>query len=267
MNLTAIRSLCLFGVLSASTTAFAASTSFSTTVPQFSGSSFDAQPIVGLSQFDPSQGTLTGITVSAQGNFSVSGSLLAFVDDGSSSHSLDLFASYQISIGINLPSGGVLLAANGGGPSFNFACDGAAFESSCINDQAPIEDSGFYDESQEILQRVTDAGIVDEFIGTGLISEDLLELGLFTFFGSGAISDGNGEPLIDFDTFDFNPLFMGLENLFIEDFNVEFELGPTDVTIQYDYDPTVAVVPVPAAVWLFGSALIGFVGLGRRKKV
>jgi hypothetical protein len=29
----------------------------------------------------------------------------------------------------------------------------------------------------------------------------------------------------------------------------------------------VQVVPVPAAVWLFGSGLIGLVGLARRKKV
>lgn len=266
MKLTAIRSLCLFGVLSASTSVYAASTSFSTTVPQFSGSATSAQPIVGLGQFDPSLGTLTGITVSAQGNFTVEGSLLAFVDFEESPHSVDLFGSYQISIGINLPSGGGLLAANGGGPAFNFVCNGAAFESSCINDQDPIQDGGFYDESEQILQRVTDAGIVDEFIGTGLISEDLLELGLFTFFGSGAISDGAGEPLFDFDTGDFNPLFQGLENLFIEDFRVDFDLGPSNVSIEYEYDP-VTVVPVPAAVWLFGSALVGFAGLSRRKKV
>jgi hypothetical protein len=30
--------------------------------------------------------------------------------------------------------------------------------------------------------------------------------------------------------------------------------------------PTVGVVPVPAAVWLFGSGLIGLVGVARRKK-
>jgi len=31
------------------------------------------------------------------------------------------------------------------------------------------------------------------------------------------------------------------------------------------YDLTVTVVPVPAAVWLFGSGLIGLVGIARRK--
>ena len=33
-----------------------------------------------------------------------------------------------------------------------------------------------------------------------------------------------------------------------------------------EYGP-VSAVPVPAAVWLFGTALIGFVGISRRRKV
>jgi hypothetical protein len=28
-----------------------------------------------------------------------------------------------------------------------------------------------------------------------------------------------------------------------------------------------SVVPIPAAVWLFGSGLIGLIGLARRKKI
>ena len=36
---------------------------------------------------------------------------------------------------------------------------------------------------------------------------------------------------------------------------------------QVSVASTVNVVPVPAAVWLFGTALIGFVGLSRRRKV
>jgi hypothetical protein len=31
------------------------------------------------------------------------------------------------------------------------------------------------------------------------------------------------------------------------------------------YELTVSQVPVPAAIWLFGSALVGFIGFGRRK--
>jgi hypothetical protein len=33
----------------------------------------------------------------------------------------------------------------------------------------------------------------------------------------------------------------------------------------FTIDTTVAAVPVPGAVWLFGSALAGLIGYGRRK--
>ena len=36
-------------------------------------------------------------------------------------------------------------------------------------------------------------------------------------------------------------------------------------TIGSTYDVTVQAVPIPAAVWLFGSALMGLVGVSRRK--
>ena len=36
-------------------------------------------------------------------------------------------------------------------------------------------------------------------------------------------------------------------------------------SIAYD-NFTITAVPVPAAVWLFGSGLIGLVGIARRKK-
>jgi hypothetical protein len=51
--------------------------------------------------------------------------------------------------------------------------------------------------------------------------------------------------------------------------------GQTGATVGADIDavgaissaPPVPQVPVPAAVWLFGSALIGFVGFSRRRKI
>lgn len=48
--------------------------------------------------------------------------------------------------------------------------------------------------------------------------------------------------------------------------------GPNELRVEGDIDLTISVaapsaVPVPAAVWLFGSALIGFVGLSRRTSV
>ena len=45
-------------------------------------------------------------------------------------------------------------------------------------------------------------------------------------------------------------------------------IGGTNVApyTQVDFTYEVSNVPVPAAVWLFGSALIGLMGVARRKK-
>ncbi len=45
----------------------------------------------------------------------------------------------------------------------------------------------------------------------------------------------------------------------IEDSNSRFDIGSALVKVT--------VVPVPAAIWLFGTALIGFVGISRRRKL
>ena len=48
--------------------------------------------------------------------------------------------------------------------------------------------------------------------------------------------------------------------------NTLFISGPFgETTINYDVDAGMYVVPVPAAVWLFGSGLLGLVGVARRK--
>lgn len=40
-----------------------------------------------------------------------------------------------------------------------------------------------------------------------------------------------------------------------------------DITSRGTYQTVVGAVPIPAAVWLFGSGLLGLVGMARRKKV
>ncbi|MET0066064.1 MAG: hypothetical protein ABW076_06940 [Candidatus Thiodiazotropha sp.] len=46
-----------------------------------------------------------------------------------------------------------------------------------------------------------------------------------------------------------------------------FALNAIDPKIDSDYDLTMSAVPLPAAAWLFGSALLGFVSYSRRRKV
>jgi hypothetical protein len=47
---------------------------------------------------------------------------------------------------------------------------------------------------------------------------------------------------------------------------IDLGTDTNDYSHWTEYGP-VSVVPVPAAVWLFGTALIGFVGMSRRRKV
>lgn len=39
-----------------------------------------------------------------------------------------------------------------------------------------------------------------------------------------------------------------------------------ELSVTYRYDDAIPAVPLPAAAWLFGTALLGFLGYGRRRK-
>jgi hypothetical protein len=81
-----------------------------------------------------------------------------------------------------------------------------------------------------------------------------------TFISDATPSDGFG-PNVDFEVFTFGA---GWTNLIA----LEFQTS-ADSSAQFGYDNIVvnaaSVVPVPAAVWLFGSGLLGLIGFARRK--
>lgn len=48
----------------------------------------------------------------------------------------------------------------------------------------------------------------------------------------------------------------------VDDYMIDPDPGNNQATLEV----TISAVPIPAAVWLFGSGLLGFIGIARRKK-
>ena len=67
------------------------------------------------------------------------------------------------------------------------------------------------------------------------------------------------------NSFDFNGIFASVVN-FVKIVNTSTTNSPDIDAFQGNYMAPVSAVPVPAAVWLFGTALIGLVGFGKRRK-
>jgi hypothetical protein len=58
------------------------------------------------------------------------------------------------------------------------------------------------------------------------------------------------------------------QGLQIRDFNGGgLDNSLNDYVFADNYDISVSAVPIPAAIWLFGTALVGFIGMSRSKKV
>lgn len=134
---------------------------------------------------------------------------------------------------------------------------------------------------------ITATGSFDDSLlsgGTGTVTDTLITVGILTFdnsmevFGAAEITLTAGGALFDF-TYEANEGANGA----LADFDSFFTSftgsalngpkskgQPTALSIAGAWDTNtfnVAVVPVPAAVWLFGSGLIGLVSVARRKRV
>ncbi|MEZ5565983.1 MAG: VPLPA-CTERM sorting domain-containing protein [Gammaproteobacteria bacterium] len=213
--------------------ATAATISTSAIIPVTSGSGFTLLPISGLAQFDPSQGTLTGITFSLDiSNYDVTLSLSSWDDPGTGAQFQSANLSGQFSIDAALPGGGGLLFSS------------TAFGNDLYDEFGTVDVFGFSGGPvlEDAMARLTTEGLLTSFIGTGNVS--LLSFGVYSFgypdmveLDDGSFADGN--PYID-----------------------AFNVGPSTVTIDYAYTP--AVVPLPAGIWLLGSALLGLAGIKRR---
>ena len=122
----------------------------------------------------------------------------------------------------------------------------------------------FYELTVEAMDDDTFAltGVIGDVSGMVNLPAYTLELDGIEWFGM----DGDIEQVIDnsdfwsVDSFDANTIILSFPTT---SFNCQsppcsYDLGTIDVVAH-------SVVPVPAAVWLFGSGLLGLIGIARRK--
>ena len=114
-------------------------------------------------------------------------------------------------------------------------------------------------------------------VGSGFGNSDMLNIvwetfrdgsstgsGFLTGILGGSSSNASAGSVVGWtDTLLFDTLHVGASNsISYQAFGAQQAISLDNVKIQN----TVSAVPVPAAVWLFGTALIGFVGMSRRRK-
>lgn len=219
------------GLLSQAATAATMSTSV--TIPVTAGSGYSVTPATGLAQFDPANGTLTGIALGLDiSSYDLTLSLNGWDDPETGAQFQYTYLSAQISIDAATPGGGGLLFSS------TVVGDVIFDEFDTIN----VSGSSGGPEIEDATTRLSDASLFTNFIGTGDVS--ILSLGIYSFGYPRMVTldDGTsvgGDPYID-----------------------NFNVGPSILTIDYTYTPT--AVPVPAAIWLLGSGLLGLAGFKRR---
>jgi len=222
--------------------AHAATTSTSTTLAAFSDTTngiFNTRATTGLDQFDPALGTLTGVHFDITSSYTAAVFLEAYVIDEADANELEAQASFQVSLTVPTGGGGGLLFANGGDSAY-FGCSEGAFGGACSDSLNPEIVSDTYAETDDATTRLVNNGLLSLFVGTGNL--DFMKFGLF-FFANGAIEV-------------FNAV-----NIDVVGGEIEFDLGPTDITVTYTYNP----VPLPPAALLFAPLAAGIVLRGRKK--
>ncbi len=151
---------------------------------------------------------------------------------------------------ITCPQAGVIQQTNGGLLTYQ---SGESYCSNVVVGGSAIWTTGFSFESDDEFTLTID-------VGPGLIGN------LFVYISSGPSATGV--------VFDFEVLSAGdIVTVAIDGGYFATPSNPTEAWVSF-YAPdmpafstieTTSAVPIPAAVWLFGSGLLGLVAVGRRK--
>jgi len=198
-----------------------------------SGDFSSSNPVVvtGLQQFDPTLGMLTGVSFSvSSGDFTWNADLFGDPMTGS------LFdGEFQGSLQADLlySTGASSIVLDFTGADIDLICSGV-HPDPCDDS---VSDSSIFGIDSFVIPRTLSEFVLADIVGTGDVANLSLSI------------DSLG---ISF------PQNSGLN--FIEASGMADITGAT-VSVTYDY----SVVPVPAAVWLFGTGLAGLVAVARRK--
>lgn len=140
-----------------------------------------------------------------------------------------------------------------------FAADNEMFDFGTLGNNL-----GFYDhfsESGPFIDTGTFSLATDQTVNGSLFD---LELGIVFDIANLVLTDNNGNELFSQDDFTLGVFTFGLLPAGAYTFNIAGNVAGTGGGA---YQLGLNAVPLPAAAWLFGSALLGFVGYSARRKV
>jgi len=190
---------------------------------------FDASTSSSISQFDSAMGTLQGITIDIYNvklEFFATARFHNFTDDFATGYQ----SLSGMSVGLNMPD----YSFTRFHPPSSETCSGelpAWYECSTT--------TGFISTDLSDDSESLNLADFDAYVGTGNVDINIFQTGsLFT--------DETGGP-----------------DGYVDGRNSLLRTSG-DISITYDYE--VAAVPIPAAAWLFGSALAGLFGIGKLRK-
>lgn len=209
---------------------------------------FDVVPLSSINKFDPTLGTLTGVEVAVTGDFSDFDATLVAESNGFEigntgiiisipgiSASVDLSATIVPSFPINENDSTTPFAE-----LFSLSC--RSLVTPDCEDELVVADDAVIAGSQTF---VVDSGALNRFIGTGTVADEDLSFDLVADLTAIALTLTGQGVAVDVEL----PESMELAG---------------EMIITYTYTPG-AVIPIPAAAWLFLSAMGGLVSFKRYK--
>lgn len=199
------------------------------------------------------------VTISLQGKISQGD-----YDDGLQLWGTDSFNDYDYSGSIRYSTNSVSGVLDGSYSGMRYAFESPTninwIESSLTVNGVTLTSFNQYSDSLEYVRHQTPAGNFHEatYIDGSVSGSDSMSLQLYLFEFGNSIIPMDGSLLA-------TDVVWGYES----DLRFEQIVGGTSTSFYVLYPGvsiSVALVPLPTAVWLFGSGLVGLIGVARRKK-